>query len=373
MGASLAHALHDGYTDLLYVLLPVWQSEFHLSFRALAALRGIYTGAAAGLQVPASALAERLGLRFVLVLGTLLACAGYALSGSTNHLAVLCAGLFLCGLGSSTQHPVASTIVARAYGEGSRGPLGTYNFAGDLGKATLPALTSWLISRMPWPRALRLLAMLGVCVTVVFRMILPADPTGSSRPGPVPRGMGRPGFSLLVLMGALDSGVRMGFLTFLPFLLKAKGATLEQSGLALSMLFVGGAAGKFVCGWLGQRWGFLTTVVVSEACTGGLILAVLALPLAPVYLVLPVLGSMLNGTSSVFYGTVPDFAPTDRPDRAFALFYTATLGSGALSPVIYGWVGDSFGATRAVAAAAAVALLLCPLAGRLSSRVTGSV
>ena len=31
-GACLAHMLHDGYTDLLYVLLPVWQKEFGLSF-----------------------------------------------------------------------------------------------------------------------------------------------------------------------------------------------------------------------------------------------------------------------------------------------------------------------------------------------------
>ncbi|HEX5508332.1 MAG TPA: MFS transporter, partial [Pseudolabrys sp.] len=23
-----AHALHDGYTDLIYVMLPVWQHEF---------------------------------------------------------------------------------------------------------------------------------------------------------------------------------------------------------------------------------------------------------------------------------------------------------------------------------------------------------
>ena len=26
--ASLAHALHDGFTDMIYVLLPVWQTEF---------------------------------------------------------------------------------------------------------------------------------------------------------------------------------------------------------------------------------------------------------------------------------------------------------------------------------------------------------
>ena len=26
--AGLAHALHDGYTDLIYIMLPLWQTEF---------------------------------------------------------------------------------------------------------------------------------------------------------------------------------------------------------------------------------------------------------------------------------------------------------------------------------------------------------
>src|ERR1700712_1597725 len=68
---GINHALHDGYTDLLYVLLPVWQQEFALGYAALALLRSLYNGALAALQMPASQLAERLGARTVLVLGTL--------------------------------------------------------------------------------------------------------------------------------------------------------------------------------------------------------------------------------------------------------------------------------------------------------------
>ena len=30
-GACLAHMLHDGYTDQLYALLPVWQSQVGLA------------------------------------------------------------------------------------------------------------------------------------------------------------------------------------------------------------------------------------------------------------------------------------------------------------------------------------------------------
>src|SRR5262252_3547590 len=79
--AGFAHALHDGYTDLIYVLLPVWQAEFALGYGALAFVRGLYTGAMAGLQIPVSRLSERVGGRVILALGTALAGCGYALAG----------------------------------------------------------------------------------------------------------------------------------------------------------------------------------------------------------------------------------------------------------------------------------------------------
>lgn len=39
-----AHALHDGFTDTLYVLLPLWQAQFALSYAAIGVLRALYAG-----------------------------------------------------------------------------------------------------------------------------------------------------------------------------------------------------------------------------------------------------------------------------------------------------------------------------------------
>jgi len=30
--ACIAHALHDGFTDMIHVLLPIWQAQFMLSY-----------------------------------------------------------------------------------------------------------------------------------------------------------------------------------------------------------------------------------------------------------------------------------------------------------------------------------------------------
>jgi MFS family permease len=368
--------LHDGFTDMIYVLLPVWQAEFALDYVALAILRALYVGVLAALQVPSAHLARHLNARTVLVLGTLLSAVGYALAGLSGGLVGLCASLALAGAGGSTQHPLASAAVSRAYGDRARGPLGTYNFAGDLGKATLPPLISLLLTVMHWRSALWVAAGLGMLVAVLIRWLMPLVPAPAVALETVTvtdrEDAGKGGFGLLFTIGVLDTGARMGFLLFLPFLLKTKGASLTTVGLALSLVFIGGAFGKAACGWLGARLGLLATVATTEVGTAAAILTVLALPLAPSLAVLPLLGVMLNGTSSVLYGTVPELVTAKRIERAFALFYTGILGSSALAPVLYGRLGDAAGQVWATFAAAMTALAVVPLMLVLSPRLARS-
>src|SRR5580692_11710340 len=71
LAACLAHALHDGYTDQLYALLPVWQAQFGLSYAALAAVRALYSGTMGGLQIPGSRFTRRWSAQTALVVATL--------------------------------------------------------------------------------------------------------------------------------------------------------------------------------------------------------------------------------------------------------------------------------------------------------------
>ena len=205
---------------------------------------------------------------------------------------------------------------------------------------------------------------MGIIGAVGLAIFVPRIPKGSAE-NPTEmqtKESGRGGFTLLFVIGVLDTGVRMGLLLFLPFLLKAKGASLPTIGAALSLVFIGGAAGKFVCGWLGARFGVIGTVLATETATAVGIFAVLVAPLTMCLFLLPLLGMMLNGTSSVLYGTVPDLTPPHRRERAFALFYTGTIGSGAVAPIVYGVLGDAIGTTGATIATAVTALLILPLA-----------
>jgi dipeptide/tripeptide permease len=122
-------------------------------------------------------------------------------------------------------------------------------------------------------------------------------------------------------------------------------------------------------GW-GHGLGVLATVLLTEAGTAAAILSVLVLPLVPVLVLLPVVGLMLNGPSSVLYGTVPELAPSGRTERAFAIFYTGTIGAGAIAPILFGMLGDAVGSHGAMMATAITAAAILPLAIALAPRLS---
>jgi MFS transporter, FSR family, fosmidomycin resistance protein len=372
--ACSAHALHDGYTDLLYVMLPVWQSEFGLGYAELGALRGLFSGTMAALQVPSGLVAERMGAAVVLALGTALAGIGFCLAGASAGFLMLVIALAVGGMGASTQHPIASALVARAFaGARSLRALGTYNFAGDVGKMTVPALAAVMLTLMPWRATLAIFGGLGILAAVAIFVLLPrfapeaaaapAAKEGEAAAATAPRL--RFAFSLLLSIGMIDSGARMGFLLFLPFVLTAKGASLPTIGLALTLVFAGGAAGKLVCAFIGARIGAVATVWLTEGLTAIGILALLPLPLEAALVFLPLIGVALNGTSSVLYGSVPDLVIPQRRTRAFGVFYTGTIGTGALAPVLFGLVGDWLGVDTALVLVAMIVLVTLPLSAAL--------
>jgi FSR family fosmidomycin resistance protein-like MFS transporter len=365
IAACLAHVLHDGYTDQLYALLPVWQEQFGLSYAGLAAVRALYYGSMSGLQIPGNRIIRRVSARTALALSTLVAAMGFLMMALPLGFGGLCLGLVLAGIGSSVQHPRASLLVTNTYGTAARGPLGIYNFSGDLGKATLPAIVAVLLPVMAWRPVVGLTGLLGIVVAFsLFKLVSNQQPLSdvTDLKRAAVDGKGYSGFALLMTIGVLDTAVRMGFLLFLPFLVLGRGGTSTVVGLALALLFVGGALGKATCNRLTEHFGIIDAVIATEMATALLIAATLFLPLTPMLALLPLLGFVLNGTSSVLYGTVPELAPGGDTGRAFAYFYTIVSGSSGLAPIAYGLIADHSSQTLGISATALTAALIAPLA-----------
>lgn len=367
-----AHTLHDGLSDVTYVLLPLLAQTFGLSLAQVGLIRSAHRVAMAAFQIPAGLIAERFGERNLLAFGTAIAGAAFVALGYAGGFWMILVALFFAGFGSAVQHPLCSTIISHVYpDEGRRAALGTYNFFGDVGKFAFGGIVSLsLLVGISWQAPVIGFGLVGVLTaTMVFLTVVNTNQAPAAQAESVPRvpkvkgwGIRSPqGFTALCLIEILDSSTRTGFLTFIAFLLIAKGVPEGWAALAVPLILIGGMAGKLACGLLAERFGIIRSIVITELATGLGILITLALPGMAVFVLLPLIGVVLQGTSSVLYATIGDLVDRERLPRAFGLFYTLGSLCGIAAPLGYGLLGDIAGIENAIATIGIAVLLTLPL------------
>lgn len=365
---SVTHVWSDAFFALLHPLLPFIALDLNLTYTQSGLLKGIFAGAGGVLQIPSGFLAERWGEFGLLVGGNIWVGAGLVAMGLAQTYGILLAATAVTGLGGGTQHPVASAMVARTYERGkSYTAIGTLNFAGDLGKMVGPAVAAVAIVTLHWRTILILIGGTGAVFMAASvplrRRVRPpshrADADDMSASDDVDSPIS--GFIALNIAGMLDATTRGAALTFLPFVLADKGLGASQISGLFVVLFAGGAVGKLFLGWLGDRAGLLTLIWGSKGLAAGLLVVFLApLPGAALVPLIAMLGFGLNGTSSVFYGTVARLVSPQHAGRRYGIYYTATEVASASAPALYGMLADMVGLSSTMTTMAAVTLAVLP-------------
>ena len=379
---SAMHIWSDLFFALLVPLLPLIKEDMGLSFTEVGMLRSVFTGASAVLQIPAGLLAESAGEFWLLILGNLWVAVGLlAMALSASFVALLAASA-VGGLGGGAQHPLASSMVSRAYDDrGRAGAVGTVNFAGDLGKMLAPFAAGALAGALRWRRAMAWVGWGGIAFMLASvltrRWVDVGRPVRRGRrsadSGEVEESARMGGFIALSLVGALDGAVRTSALVFLPFVMAEKEMGAAQISAALAVLFAGGAAGKFICGWLGDRMSALSLIWATKGLTAALLVVSLYAPAALILPLAALIGIGLNGTSSVLYATVATFVPAGRRARFYGFFYTTNEIGSVAAPLAYGAAADALSLNAAMIAmgAATAAILPASLTLRKALREAG--
>jgi len=343
-------------------------------------LRGISSGCIGLFQFPLSLLGERIGEVIVIALGTFGLAGGFLLLGKSHTFLTILFSLMFAKATGAGQHGLSSSVLSRTFEvSGRRAAMGTYNFSGDLGKVCIPFLLALMINLWGWRQAIFTISLGGMAVGAFLYILVskqkehPPSFHTTQTFNSESTGWGiknRKKFLALLTIGMIDVAARYSLLTFLPFLLLQKGIPVTQFGFALTLLFVGGAVGKFACGVLAEWFGIIPMVVGTEILTTAGILSLTVLPASWIWFVLPLVGIVLNGTSSVLYATVAEMiAPASR-SRGYGLYYAITLGSGALSPLAFGLLTDSMGLSFTIVITALMLVITLPLSRYLSPKST---
>jgi FSR family fosmidomycin resistance protein-like MFS transporter len=396
---SIMHFVNDGLFYTIYFVIPLAALEFDLSFTQASLIKTFFSLFSSLLQYPCALLAGLVNEVGLLAVGTGWVGLGMIIMGLSKGIWPLWISTICGGIGGNAQHPVASSLVSRLFPLQRRGSaMGTLNFGGDVGKAAFGAVMSFLLIYFTWRQALYVVGG-GAAVfsffwyTITHRLSKKSDKVGfpvSTNSGQQPETeekyrasvsgttqnqasarLQRRRFIIISAIGMLDNSTRSTLLTFLPFLYLAKGLGKEHLGIYITLVAIGGLLGKLGCGILADYLGNIGMIVATECLTVAFILLCLVCDPSMGLVLAAFLGFFLNGTSSVIYSQVAGTIPASMRTRGFGAFFTFTLSSAAIAPMLFGILGDFFqarynewiGVVTIFVGMAAMVLVTIPLAG----------
>jgi MFS transporter, FSR family, fosmidomycin resistance protein len=360
---TTGHAAHDVFVGFLPALLPRFVETFSLSNTGAGALPA-FIQLPSLLQPVFGHLADRLVLRWVVILAPAVTASIMSLAGWAPSYPVLAALLVGVGLSGAAFHAVGSAAAGRLSGRHLGKGLSLWMVGGEAGSALGPLLAAAALGILTM-KELGLLMVLGWGASLFLYLRLRRAPleavAGEARP-PWRQSLVRMRRTML-LMGALVLLRSMALSApwvFAPLLLRAEGSSAFVAGASAAVFQGAGVVGTLAAGWLSDRVG-RRTVLLFAVLTGppGVLLFV-GLDGWVRFLFLAVAGASLVSLHPVYMAMVQGAFPESR-GLANALYLSMVFVMSSLASVVVGALGDAVGLRWAFVISALVTFLSIPL------------
>ncbi len=362
---SAGHAVHDTYTAFLPPLLPAFIENLALT-KAEAGLLSVFNQAPSLLQPFIGYLADRISLRYLVILAPAVSATAMSLLGVAPSYVVLALLLAVSGLSSATLHAVAPVMAGRLTGQNLGRGMGFWMVGGELGRTLGPVVIAGYFALRPDSLASTPLLMFGGWLASVLLFFWLRDVSGR----PPNAGQGRPWRQALRVMTPLlvplagiitvRSFMSSVLTTYLPTFLTEEGAELWFASIALSVLEAAGVVGALLGGSLSDRLGRRTILFVSLLATPLLMFLFLAVDDWLRFPVLLALGLTALSVTPVIMALVQESFPENRAlANGVYMSFSFLIRSGVV--VLVGAMGDFWGMRSAFAISAGITLLGLPL------------
>lgn len=360
---SAAHGVHDTYTAFLPSLLPVFITNFALS-KTKAGLLTVFLQAPSLFQPFIGYLADRVSLRYLVIMAPAVTATMMSLLGVSPGYAVMALFLIVAGLSSAGLHAVGPVMIGRLSGPRLGRGMGFWMVGGELGRTLGPivivsALELLMLSGTPG------LMIAGLAMSTLLFFLL-RDVAGSDHSEAV----GLPWREALRSMGPLLiplSGVIVArsfmvsaLTTYLPTFLSEEGAGLFFAGASLSLLEGAGVIGALLGGSLSDRLGRRVVLFASMLTTPLLMFAFLLLDGWLQIPLLLLMGLAALSVGPVIMALVQESAP-ENPALANGAYMALSFLLRAGVIVVLGGIGDLFNLRVAFTASAAITIFGLPL------------
>ncbi|GAB4532496.1 MAG: MFS transporter [Anaerolineae bacterium] len=371
---SAGHAVHDTYTAFLPPLLPAFVESLLLS-TTQAGLLSVFLGAPSLIQPLIGHLADRVSLRYFVILAPSVTAIAMSLLGVAPGYAALAILLVMAGLSSACLHAVGPVMAGRLSGRSLGRGMGIWMVGGELGRTVGPIVIVSAVALLTL-KGTPALMVLGLVTSVVLYLRLrdvPGRPPGIGQSLPWRLALWGMRRLLLPVVGLIvvRAFTLVALTTYLPLFLTREGANLWLAGASLSILeaagMVGALAGGAISDWLGRKRVLLVSLV-TMAFFMWVFLAVDGLLRFPV---LVLLGLTALSVTPVLMAVVQESTPDNRA-LANGMFMALSFGIRAGVVVVVGLLGDLFGLRLAFTVSALLPLLGVPFVFLLPGKMTTS-
>ncbi len=364
------HAVHDTYTAFLPPLLPAFIANLSLSTTE-AGLLTVFIQAPSLLQPFIGHLADRLSLRYFVILAPAVTAVMMSLLGVAPGYAVLALLLTVVGVSSASLHAVAPVMAGRLSGQSLGRGMGFWMVGGELGRTLGPivvvsAIQLLTLKGTPW---LMIAGLLASVILYVRLKDVPGRPPNAGQGLPWRQALRSMGPLLVPLVGIIivRSFMITALTTYLPTFLSKEGADLWFAGASLSVLEAAGVAGALLGGSVSDRLGRRRVLLISLLTTALFMFVFLDLSGWARFPVLLILGLTALSITPVVMALVQESFPDNRAlANGVYMALNFTIRSGAV--VVVGMLGDLFGLRLAFTVSAITPLLGVPFIFLLPGR-----
>jgi FSR family fosmidomycin resistance protein-like MFS transporter len=369
---SAGHAVHDTYTGFLPPLLPALIENLSLT-KTEAGLLTVFIQAPSLLQPVIGHVADRVSLRYLVILTPAVTATAMSLLGIAPRYAMLALLLMVTGLSSAVLHAVAPVIAGRLSGKNLGRGMGIWMVGGELGRTLGPLAIAAYFGLQPDTLAYTPWLMIGGWLTSLLLFLRLRDVEGR----PPNAGQGLPWRQALRVMGPLlapligiivvRAFMSSALTTYLPTFLVEEGAELWLAGISLSVLEAAGVVGALLGGSLSDRLGRRVILLISLLVTPIAMLAFLAAEGWLRFPLLLVMGLTALSVTPVIMAMVQESFPENRAlANGVYMALSFLIRSGVV--VIVGIMGDLWGMRPSFMACALIVLLGVPFLLLLPAR-----
>ena len=366
---SVCHFIHDAYSSFLAPLLPLLIEKLSLTLTQAGFLSTI-------MQLPAllnpylGTLADRISVRYFIILAPGITAASMSLIGLAPTYGVLLILLLIAGISVAIFHVPSPVMVARLSGTKKGRGMSYFMTGGELARtlgplAAVGAVSLWGLEGFYPIMLLGLLASLWLFLR--FRDIpIQTDtdqPTSVIRTWREMRHILRPLSAILVFRGFMHASIT----AFLPTFINLQTGNLWLAGIGLTVFEAAGVAGVLTAGSLSDRFGRQKILMMSllgaplsfflfTAIGGWLGFAALVL-----------VGFSLLSTTPVMLALVQEHAGSS-PSAANGFFIMISFIARSAVVIVVGFIADQIGLQATYFLSAILGLAAIPFVLKLPYR-----